>query len=647
MARPYIPNAWPALGTTYYVAQSHPGASDTNPGAAERPFKTITAAAAVARAYDRVIIDEGVYREQVPVLHEGERNITISWIIYAAAPGKQVYLKGSDEFYPDWREMEPRIYGAALPESLFEEGVYNPYALPCTPAHRPVNYEFDRGAFDPGPTRAPQLIRPTVGQIYVDHEPLEQCDLDNVRQTPGSFVVSDDGIHIICHFADGKAPHDKLVELTVRERCFKPTFTPHWAGLHIQTLGIVAEHAADPGAFSRSRPLMIRSNPRSGITVRKTPHAQCSVSGCYLPRTNLSYINKTDPTIVSHILDGAKPLQPADMPTLTVRSDDGGKTWQTIDDGPFTDPIANHFLDEDNGRLIRHYRAKTGGAVYNDKAESTPDDQQLIMQVSPDAGRTWGQPEALAFAKDIVCFTLMKLHNGQLLWMVEENRPHLSPIADTKPDAIYFVCRAWLGTWRADLSGVDWEPGGLMQTPQNMGSQGLGEPQACQLPDGRLFAIFRQSIVLPSQDAPGYPSVKLFSVSEDSGHTWSDAQPLTFDDGKYLYSPTSFASAVCSTKNGRVYIITNILNRPNEGCLPRCVVHIAEVDPDTFCVKRDTVTVVEELHEEHTHLVGYSNWMLFEDRDTKNVNLFMNLENGPVNEGYDWNSHRYEIALPG
>ena len=58
----YIPNAWASLGNIYHVAQDHPQASDENPGTTELPFKTISAGAAVACEYDRVLIDEGIYR---------------------------------------------------------------------------------------------------------------------------------------------------------------------------------------------------------------------------------------------------------------------------------------------------------------------------------------------------------------------------------------------------------------------------------------------------------------------------------------------------------------------------------------------------------------------------------------------------------
>ena len=68
MSKRYIPNAWETIGKTYHVAQNHPKASDDNPGTEELPFKTISAAAGKGRDYDQVLIDEGVYREQVPII---------------------------------------------------------------------------------------------------------------------------------------------------------------------------------------------------------------------------------------------------------------------------------------------------------------------------------------------------------------------------------------------------------------------------------------------------------------------------------------------------------------------------------------------------------------------------------------------------
>ena len=240
----------------------------------------------------------------------------------------------------------------------------------------------------------------------------------------------------------------------------------------------------------------------------------------------------------------------------------------------------------------------------------------------------------------------MRLRDGKVLWMTTERKPELSSLAGILPHPLYFVTRAWLGSWRSDLSGVDWTPGGELQVGPDKSVQGLDEPSACELPDGKIFAVFRQSCILPTQERPGFPCVKLLAVSADQGRTWTEPEPLSFDDGKYAYTSTSYAETFRSSRNGRVYVMFNILNRSFQGCLPRIVLHIAEVDPNTFRIKRDTVTVIEEIHEEHTHFVGYSNWAMLEDRYTKNVNLFTKLENGPVYDGYDHNSYRYEIGLP-
>lgn len=89
MSRQYIPNAWASLGDTYHVAQRHPKASDENPGTEQLPFKTISAAAAVASTYDKIVIDEGVYREQVAIVRHGHIYYPKSWISFEATRGKK------------------------------------------------------------------------------------------------------------------------------------------------------------------------------------------------------------------------------------------------------------------------------------------------------------------------------------------------------------------------------------------------------------------------------------------------------------------------------------------------------------------------------------------------------------------------------
>ena len=206
-----------------------------------------------------------------------------------------------------------------------------------------------------------------------------------------------------------------------------------------------------------------------------------------------------------------------------------------------------------------------------------------------------------------------------------------------------------LGYWNKDNSSIKWKDGGMLEIDPLKSSGGLDEPHACQFRDGRIFVVLRQGNILASQHHPGSPSVKLFSISEDNGMSWSEPKPLTYEDGEYVYSPRSWQDTFCSSKNGKPYVILNISDHPAHNCDPRTSVQIVEIDTDSLCVKRKSVAIIETTHEEHHHLVRFSNWQSIEDRYSKNFLLFMKLHMSQychVRNGYDCNSYRYEIILP-
>ena len=163
MTREYTPNAWEQLGAVYHVAKNHPKASDENPGTRQLPLKTISAASAKARDFDEILIDEGVYREQVSITGHGIPWEPRSQLLFRAIPGKEVYLLGSDPFNEKWKEVASGIFRANLPASLFADGIYNPYELSC------VVDELGKVR----PSDESELPE-TLGQIYVDDRPLEQ-----------------------------------------------------------------------------------------------------------------------------------------------------------------------------------------------------------------------------------------------------------------------------------------------------------------------------------------------------------------------------------------------------------------------------------------------------------------------------------------
>ena len=603
----YHPNAFELMGRRYYVTQNDPKASDDNPGTKELPFKTISKAGTMADHGDLIMIDEGVYREEVPLARNGHMYVPWSRITYKALPGKRVYLKGSDVFEPKWEAIGGGVFKGSLPAGLSKKGAYNPYEL--------------SGVIDD-----PKKVRPiegdvlpeTLGQIYVNGKALEQLTgIEAVKNTAGSFVVADNGKEIVVHFADGKVPTGKLVELTVRQRCFKPMYKTrgdeYERAAYMQTMGMVVEHAAEPGPFCFYRPLTIRKNGDTGIIVRKTFSLRGTIVTCSKMPFPPSYTSKDKPTIIASILNDEKPTRVDEWVEgcdfLTAKSNDYGKSWEVCDRG---ETPSTYFFDEDNGMLLKHYRDK----------------RKVMFELSSDEGKTWSSPEPFSFGVRYYDFT--KLDDGSLF-------------ASGKPD---FTC--YIGKWRSDLSGIDWEKRGTVKNNPAMSSSGLAEPHVCQLPDGRLFVIFRAGNILPTQGNPGFPSVKLFSVSEDGGKTWSDVKPLTYDDGSYIYSSRSFPGVIRSIKNNRVYVLLNISGTTNN-CDPRTTLNIAELDPATLSVKRDTVAIIDTKHPEHHPLVRFSNWALLQDRDTKNLIVFMKThlsELCPVRMGYDYGLYRYEIEFP-
>jgi hypothetical protein len=98
---------------TFEVAQRHPRASDGGPGTAERPWKSISRAAAAVGPGDVVVIRGGVYRERVSVKASGTPEASIR---FEAAPGEHVLLTGADRL-TDWQKVDEArpIYRLAWP----------------------------------------------------------------------------------------------------------------------------------------------------------------------------------------------------------------------------------------------------------------------------------------------------------------------------------------------------------------------------------------------------------------------------------------------------------------------------------------------------------------------------------------------------
>ncbi len=111
--------AGPEFGTEIHVA-AH--GNDHAQGSHADPFKTISAAALRAQSGDVITVHKGVYREQVDPPRGGVSDD--QRIVYRAAPGESVVIKGSEEVR-GWELVRNDTWKLTLADSFF--GDFNPF----------------------------------------------------------------------------------------------------------------------------------------------------------------------------------------------------------------------------------------------------------------------------------------------------------------------------------------------------------------------------------------------------------------------------------------------------------------------------------------------------------------------------------------
>ena len=96
------------------------------------------------------------------------------------------------------------------------------------------------------------------------------------------------------------------------------------------------------------------------------------------------------------------------------------------------------------------------------------------------------------------------------------------------------------------------------------------------------------------------------------------------DSGEPLYSPASISKTIRSSKTGKLYWVSNILDVPPEGNSPRYPLQIVEIDERGPSFKKDTVTIIDdrdpERDSEHLQL---SNFSLVDNRETGDIEIFL------------------------
>ena len=200
-----ITHAASASATELHVSVT---GSDTHDGSLQRPFKTISAAAFVARAGDVITVHEGVYRERVTPPRGGESDD--NRIVYQAAPGEKVEIKGS-EVIQGWVKVLDDVWTVTLPNAFF--GGFNPYS-------DSIHGDW----FDP------RGRGHHTGAVYLNGDWLKEAATKaDVERPSGTtslwFAVVDVKSTTIWARFPGADPNKELVEINVRQTVFYPEKT--------------------------------------------------------------------------------------------------------------------------------------------------------------------------------------------------------------------------------------------------------------------------------------------------------------------------------------------------------------------------------------------------------------------------------------
>jgi hypothetical protein len=378
------------------------------------------------------------------------------------------------------------------------------------------------------------------------------------------------------------------------------------------------------------------------MTVTKTLHKQNAFV------LSMAYMSASKPILREVVQDG---LREYEGKKHIRTSQDNGKTWTVVGVDDWEEQrgertarrdAGNFLIDRKNNVVIQFIldneygpegdyhsfgpeadgmplQSRTGRIFYRfsrDEGATWTDAKQLI-QDGPDYDSThWA--DGLVYGRNAVLFSelmrAVQLRDGTLIVPISYFRVDDGGRPIAFPDRFGMVkwpslaSATFRGQWNEDQSDIRWEMSNHVSVPEQM-SYAIEEPSVAELDDGKLMMVMRGTVAA-RQFMPG---VKFFSISQDQAKTWGPAVPLTYPDGSLVHSPSSVASMFRSSKNGKVYMIANILPEPCRTCDPRYPLKVVEIDQNFFWALPETETTIADREPQHPRFVRFSNWQLIED----------------------------------
>jgi len=343
-------------------------------------------------------------------------------------------------------------------------------------------------------------------------------------------------------------------------------------------------------------------------------------------------------------------------------SPDNGRTWTITEPSYEQDPTdaeheqfwpPGHFRDPETGFIVAisiGFRLYEGGKETYSDAGTISRTRRLHYQISRNGGLTFSPRRPLIHRGH----EYDEKHWGPGLYYGKNGGMHSAGFIKLDDDTILHSLVVELedgkryqsgllrGRWTPDKSDIDWEFSDYITVPLHKSSQGACEPYPIQLADRRILVVLR---CCGDRENKTFPSLKYHVVSDDDGRSFSEPVPLTYDDGSPVWSPSSFHAFIRSSKNGRVYWIANILPEPTYSSYPRHPLCIAELDEKKLCIIRNSVTTIQALPDDAPQRRRYTNFGMYEDRETQEIVLALPEQPKTSWEDFTADCVQYRIAV--
>lgn len=203
------------------------------------------------------------------------------------------------------------------------------------------------------------------------------------------------------------------------------------------------------------------------------------------------------------------------------------------------------------------------------------------------------------------------------------------------------------GRWDPARKDFTWVPGARTAIRPEQSARGLMEPDLAPLRDGRLLVVWRGSDEGWDGTKATEPGRKWYSLSSDGGQTLGPVRAWHYQDGEPFYSASSLHRFHRHSVTGRLYWFGNLSLTPPRGNHPRHPLVLAEVDEASAGLKRETITVIADRLPHQGPEIQFSNFSLFEDRETHAYELFLTTY-GQEPDRSDWataDSWRFSVTL--